>query len=201
LIDYALVAALIAALGFGIEWYQARQADKAADAYMARLAESARSKHPDQLPSIALQMEAIAAEEEALREIGSSPLRFERAGAIFLSSYIPTAETLPELCAQTGVELVAFKSAFESLHAEPLARARAFVTNSPLSESALRSKYEPKWKSNLKSTLESVAASKDSTVQAICKELEAEGSARAARQNLAGTLPVTYSVLYEPAPK
>jgi hypothetical protein len=196
-IDYGLLAAAIVLLVTAFEWYTARGREKSAEAYVKEMEKSARRQHPWQLPGVALRIEATATAEQYLGQDRTNGLRFERAGAVFLSSYIPLAEALPEICAKNGAAIPTFQRVFADIHQDALARARTRVEGTPLAEAKLRSDYLAKWREGTEKSLRELAIANDSTVAAECGLIESRGAEIAAAESLAGVLPVTYAILYE----
>lgn len=197
ILDYGLLAAILAAAIWGLEWYKARGREKDAEAQIKSLTKAAQSRNPHVPPAIAVRNEALLAAEEYLRGLGDNTLRFERAGMVFLSAYIPTAEILPEVCAQHGVALDTFVSTYVAMHSDALARARRLSNGTPVSEAVLRQQHTATWRANSITALQQLAVSRDSTPAAECRELEDAGAQRASEENLAALLPYTYSLLFE----
>jgi hypothetical protein len=98
-------------------------------------AEAAR-KHPGMPQSDAMKEVAVRQARERLSE-GDAKSRARTAASLFYGSYFMNTRARPEYCRQRGVDLSPFVAAYEDVHREELARARAILTEAGLNPETL----------------------------------------------------------------
>lgn len=114
---------LFFAVRYGIDSYREREASESVRRQMEQLREKASAIDPDMPEILALQEAASVETEEAVNSAASANERGQNAAAAFFGFYLINQTTRYRFCLKHGVDIQAFRSAFEAAHRDEYAKA------------------------------------------------------------------------------